>query len=431
MRWFPPLAPITPPNQKDTNKVAGAWLAELSAAAVDVVGQKTVSDRTKPWVSRDLAALFRIRDASRSIAELANFCNEDSITTAARDTCTLTKRMIRSISKSNRLASHLKDLRSIEVAPHGSKIFWTRWKARLRALNAGSTPDCAVDPDGKLVSEPLEVLSVWKNYVSELGKEAPISVDPGDRATNIDESDFDDAFADRILAALRSDLAGGVAELDAPITWLEIHAAVRGLMGSKAAGLDGVVPELLINGGIASELALTKLFNFLWTNLVWPDEWRRAILIPLFKGDGSKQDPSNHRMLAMMSVVAKLFEKVLDSRLRAWGERVGMLSDLQGGFREGRGTLDQMFILNEIVAKRWLEERRPVFLTFIDVRKAYDRVWRPGLWFKLRQAGVGGRMLAMLKEMYKRVSRSVLVNGNPTEDFVVEAALCGLYQRLA
>ena len=77
----------------------------------------------------------------------------------------------------------------------------------MRALNAGSTPDCVVDPDGKLVSEPLEVLSVWKNYVSELGKEAPISVDPGDRATDIDESDFDDAFADRILVEWQNSAA--------------------------------------------------------------------------------------------------------------------------------------------------------------------------------------------------------------------------------
>ena len=135
-------------------------------------------------------------------------------------------------------------------------------------------------------------------------------------------------------------------------------------------------------------MALTELFNFMWTHTVWPDEWREAILIPLHKGDGSKLDPQNHRMLAMMSVIAKLFEKVLDYRLREWSERVGMLSDLQGGFRKARRTVDQMFFLNEVIAMRWREARLPLFLTFIDVRKAYDRVWRPGLWYKLRQAGV-------------------------------------------
>ena len=54
----------------------------------------------------------------------------------------------------------------------------------------------------------------------------------------------------------------------------------------------------------------------------------------------------------MMPVLAKVFEKMLDNRLRKWSERTGVLSDLQGGFREDRGTVDQMFILREITASR-------------------------------------------------------------------------------
>ena len=57
-------------------------------------------------------------------------------------------------------------------------------------------------------------------------------------------------------------------------------------------------------------------------------------------------------LLAVASVVAKLFEKILDRRLQRWSERVGALSDLQGGFRRGRGTLDQIFILNEVIAMK-------------------------------------------------------------------------------
>ena len=128
-------------------------------------------------------------------------------------------------------------------------------------------------------------------------------------------------------------------------------------------------------------------------------------------------------MLALMSVVAKLFEKLLNRCLCKWSERVGALSDLQGGFRTERCTVDQIFILNEIIAKRWRESKRPLYLTFIDVRKAYDRVWRPGVWYKLRKAGVGGRALAMLREMFRKVTRSVLIRGNLTEHFDVDAGV--------
>ena len=71
----------------------------------------------------------------------------------------------------------------------------------------------------------------------------------------------------------------------------------------------------------------------------WPKSWRIATLTSLYKNVGSQSLP-------------KIFETVLDKRIRYWSERVGCLSDLQGGFRGGRGTTDQIFILNEIVTSR-------------------------------------------------------------------------------
>ena len=65
---------------------------------------------------------------------------------------------------------------------------------------------------------------------------------------------------------------------------------------------------------------------------------------------------------------AKTFEKILDNRLRRWSDRVGALSDLQGGFRAGRCTLDQVFTLSEI-ARMHKEKSIPLYLGFIDVRK--------------------------------------------------------------
>ena len=123
-----------------------------------------------------------------------------------------------------------------------------------------------------------------------------------------------------------------------------------------------------------------------------------------------------------MSVVSKVFEKILDNRIRGWAERTGALSDLQGGFRRDRETVDQIFILNEIVAHR-REHGECTFLTFIDVTKAYDRVWRPGLWHKLGVTGLGDRLGAIIQQIYKNVVRTVLVNGRHTEEFGVHAGV--------
>jgi hypothetical protein len=81
-----------------------------------------------------------------------------------------------------------------------------------------------------------------------------------------------------------------------------------------------------------------------------------------------------------------------------------------------------VFILNEILAKR-SESNLPTFLVFIDVRKAYDTVWRNGLWYKLLLAGVGGRCLGMLRAMFENVVRSVLINGARTEGATMETGV--------
>ena len=70
-----------------------------------------------------------------------------------------------------------------------------------------------------------------------------------------------------------------------------------------------------------------------------------------------------------------------------------------------------------------MEEKKGTALCFLDVRKAYDRVWRAGLFLKLSQLGIGGRFLAMLRVMFRRVSRTILVNDSFTEEFDVHTGV--------
>jgi hypothetical protein len=130
-------------------------------------------------------------------------------------------------------------------------------------------------------------------------------------------------------------------------------------------------------------------------------EGQRAYLLPLFNGDGSAPDPSA-RLFTFWRIV-----------------RVGVLSDIQGGLRAGRSTVDQLFCLREISAMR-SELKIPTFMAFIDV---YDTVHRPSLWLKLSQLGLGGRCLDLLAAMCSKVTRTVMVQGHLTEDFDMAAGV--------
>ena len=76
-----------------------------------------------------------------------------------------------------------------------------------------------------------------------------------------------------------------------------------------------------------------------------------------------------------------------------------MLDEEQGGFQQGRGCTDQIYSLHTVVAER---KGRGVdsYMCFIDVKKAYDRIWRNGLWMCLADNGAKGKMWRVLRAMY-------------------------------
>ena len=78
-------------------------------------------------------------------------------------------------------------------------------------------------------------------------------------------------------------------------------------------------------------------------------------------------------------------------RGRPGTEARGILHEGQAGFRVNRSCMDNVFTLNELVQGR-LRENKHTYAFFLDVQKAYDTVWRDGLWLKLWDLGVKGRM---------------------------------------
>ena len=380
----------------------------LQTAAQGHFGVKLVGKQSKPWYDAEVRRLFRLKKYARAVLEAAPRDSQAAI--LARDALNDSKKTLKYVIRAKRRAKERAACLEIERAMGNSKLFWAKWKARTRGSNAAPAGASVLDRDGKVVCDPLRTLQIWREYTVELGRKTPLDGSSG----------FDDVFAREILAQLQQSLAvgGEIPELTNPILWEEVHNAIRKLAAGKTPGPDGIDRELLRCAGLGFELVLTGLFNDIWTSLIWPTSWRLATLIPLYK-DGDAQNPSNFRLLSMMNELPKVLEKILDQRLRVWADRVGALSDLQGGFRAGRGTVDQMFILNEIVAQR-AEAKRPTFSCFVDIAKAYDTVWRPGLWAKLQETGCDADTLALLKAMYRTVVRRVLIQGKTSEDFVVE-----------
>ena len=116
-----------------------------------------------------------------------------------------------------------------------------------------------------------------------------------------------------------------------------------------------------------------------------PVDWVIACITPLYKGKRYVHKCSNFRGISLLSVVGKVYGRVLINRIRDKTENV--IAEEQGGFRRGRGCTDQIFIVRQICEK-YLGKGEDVYFAFLDLQKVYDAMWNV-----LRLYGIGGRLL--------------------------------------
>ncbi len=99
-----------------------------------------------------------------------------------------------------------------------------------------------------------------------------------------------------------------------------------------------------------------------------------------------------------MDVVGKVAARVLQKRLQELAE--DELPELQCGFRKGRSFTDMIFTVRQLVEKFW-EHKAKLFLTFIDLKKAYDSVPRNALGIALRKFGVPDGIVQLVQSFHQ------------------------------
>jgi len=204
--------------------------------------------------------------------------------------------------------------------------------------------------------------------------------------------------------------------LDSPLALEEVAKAVKQLKSGKAAGGDAIPPELWINGGPLVVSKLHELFTACWTAGTIPQELKDAVIVTLFK-KGDKSDCSNYRGITLLSIAGKVLARVLLNRLvPAVAER--HLPESQCGFRANRGTTDMVFTLRQIQEK-CREQHKDLFISFIDLTKAFDTVSRDGLWAILERLGCPPKFLQMLMQLHDNQHGRVRLNQDLSESFPI------------
>ncbi|KAL1267733.1 hypothetical protein QQF64_033096 [Cirrhinus molitorella] len=216
---------------------------------------------------------------------------------------------------------------------------------------------------GELLTSTMDVIGWWKEYFEDL-------LNPID-TPSVEEAEMEDL---------------GV---DSSISQTEVTELVCKLRSGRALGLDEIRPEYLKSLDVMGLSWLTRLCNIGDHTLQPPQK-------SLCQGTGEEK-PAN-------------------------GQTSGGFRRTNVGFRQGRGTLDQLYTLTRVL-KGLLEFVRPVQMCFVYLEKAFDRVPRSILWGVLWEYRIRGTLLRAVRSLYDRSRSLVRIAGRKSDLFPVHIEL--------
>ncbi|KAK3517914.1 hypothetical protein QTP70_027301 [Hemibagrus guttatus] len=251
------------------------------------------------------------------------------------------------------------------------------------------------DRDGRVLTSEESVQRRWKEYFEELMNEE------NEREKRVEGVNSVEQKVDKI----RKD---------------EVRKALKRMKSGKAVGPDDIPVEVWKCLGEAAVEFLTSLFNRVLESERMLEEWR-SVLVPIFKNNGDVQSCSNYRGIKLMSHTMKLWERVVEARLR----KVVEICEQQYGFMPRKSTTDAIFALRVLMGYRYKyrDGQRKLHCVFVDLEKAYDRVPREELWYCMRKSGVVEKYVRVVQDMYERSRTVVRCVVGQTEEFNVEVGL--------
>lgn len=208
--------------------------------------------------------------------------------------------------------------------------------------------------------------------------------------------------------------------IDSPIHPKEIWKHIHQLKLRKAPGPDNVGNCQIKNLPQKAIVLLTKIFNACLALAYFPTEWKMAKVIAIKKPGKDEAIPSSYRPISLLPSIAKLFEKLVNSRLIKCS--YNKLIDEQFGFRNAHSTVQQLARVAETVANNQnLGDSSGMFL--LDLEKAFDTVWHHGLLHKLIVNEVPLQLVKMIGSYLSNRSFKVTIGSDSSSPRPIPAGV--------
>jgi hypothetical protein len=182
---------------------------------------------------------------------------------------------------------------------------------------------------------------------------------------------------------------------------------------SKSTGPDQISNKILKNCADSLCLPLSILFNKSLELGQYPSSWKLALVTAIFK-KLSKQIKSNYRPISLLCCISKVFERIVFNSTYQHLTINNLLDDENSGFKKDDSAILKLLALTDSIYKG-LDDQEEILLTFLDITKAFDKVWHQGLITKLQQVGINGTLLEWYSDYLLNRCQRVVVGGKSSD----------------
>ena len=203
----------------------------------------------------------------------------------------------------------------------------------------------------------------------------------------------------------------------------DIDRLVQKLSAKKSSGLDNIPVALLKASTPTTIESLTHIINLVIRTDTIPNDWKTARVTPIYK-DGSREDPNNYRPISVLSVIAKIFEKVVFDQTYKFLSDKKLLSESQSGFRPLHSTLTTLLHITD----KWytnMDNGLINAILFVDLKKAFDTINHDILLNKLSRYGFTDKTIRLFRNYLSQRTQVTFVNNVPSNYSTV---ICGVPQ---
>ena len=272
--------------------------------------------------------------------------------------------------------AHYKRLYDELEGPAGANKVYRLAAARHRAKQDIDHVMHIKDAEGNLLTKPRAILKRWSEYYKGL---------------------FNEEFP-HPLVPQGAPTFGPVSRIEEA----EVVQALRKMSSGKAPGPDDIPAEVWKMMGQRGAAYLTSLFNRIIVDGQLPRIWTTSVTVPIWKEKGDVSDCSTYRPIRLLCHTMKIFERVIDARIRSIVE----VTPNQCGFVKGSGTINAIHAVR-LLMERHLEKRIPIHFAFLDLEKAFDRIPHGLTWYALRQHDVPEEYVRWIKLLYTNTTGAI------------------------